>query len=1421
MNKQKKEFRQKGQGLVEILIYVAIFGAIATSLMAIVWNVTRIHSTQLASNEVDSNLRYVMNLINGKVREASLIDSATGSTLVLTMRGDTQTTFSVADGVLYIQEGSGEAVAITSDRVNVDALSFEKISMAGAKGGVKVDITLSYKAPNNPELAFTKNLLSTVNRVSAITFDSDILPGSPLLSVGASGQSWKYGYFSGTVTAGGDVNATGYVKGSTGLCIGSDCKTSWSAVSGVTGSGTTNYVTRWTSSSAIGDSVIYDDGTSVGIGDTTPDYKLDVDIGATAAYPLELTSSSKYIRIGALNSTYAHFDTDATSGFYFYDAITTAGNLTVSGTGTHSFAGTIDPTNVAAFTLTGAITGSGSPNISGIGDVSASTLTGNLVCTDCVNATEVEDIYVFNTSDTMSGSLGVGTDLTVGGYVSITGVSDSNGNLRFSAANPYIKASSYITMPGGLYVSGGTLYATNVAQFRGGIANDIAAYLTIAGGTSGYTYFSGNVGIGTTGPLGKLHVKGGAAYFDNPSGAIRVLETAGTEGANDLGIWLRGTNTFALADWNTGTRGVFINTTTGNVGIGTTNPTPHDPTRKALIVSDTTNNALIEIWGSNSGKTLLQSVGGNAYLAAYGSATGKLYIGTGASGATAMTILENGNVGIGTTGPGYKLDVSGTGRFTDTITAGSSGVSIQLGNGGDINFPSTDGTKTGVISFENNDRWYFANKILSSVGPIESAGSGNSYFTGGNVGIGTTTPGYKLQVTQSAADWTIHANGTGGYGLLATGSAYAGYFQGPIYGTGSLAVAGDLTVSGGDILFGATRPYLHGSGAYVDWHSDHATVGGMRFYRQDDTLLGYVYGTADYFGLLNNGGNWAYRIPAGTLNGEVVGDLTVSGGDITLSGTSQITAGGAESTYSALTVDGTKGGYGGINFRSGATNLGTLMVTASIQGFLDDADTGWDWYWLNGVLTAGTVPGARVTGTVPDADTVDTLHAASFLRSDADDTFTGKLSVGSTSERSAGMYGIYDSTKIGHIWSMGTSFAIPDDGSTFGTLYGMAYCHTNNANCKAGYGHQIDITQAGTIGIALGMAGSAWFGGSLTVAGSINGSNVVPVGQIALFDTACPTGWTRFSALDSYFPMGGATYGTYGGTWTHTHAVTGQSGGVIEPGVKEVPVTGGNGQYWSWHSHYAGSYATDSAYNIPPYLTMVFCKKNAGADLAEWTASREKYEPGTLVSLDPQVKEGVKISEKPYDEMLAGIVSTEPGWTVGSESSAKIQLALSGRVPAKVSLLNGPIKIGDSITTSSIPGVGMKATKAGQIVGKAMEDFDPSLGSGQAVPCPEGTAEGIVCGKITVLANLSWFGGSEENHQSIITTFIQKVKQALASLGLWIENKVAKVKELIAEKIFAKTVQVEQLEMVDKSTGEIYCTWIEKGEWMKEKGDCE
>ena len=47
-------------------------------------------------------------------------------------------------------------------------------------------------------------------------------------------------------------------------------------------------------------------------------------------------------------------------------------------------------------------------------------------------------------------------------------------------------------------------------------------------------------------------------------------------------------------------------------------------------------------------------------------------------------------------------------------------------------------------------------------------------------------------------------------------------------------------------------------------------------------------------------------------------------------------------------------------------------------------------------------------------------------------------------------------------------------------------------------------------------------------------------------------------------------------------------------------------------------------------------------------------------------------------------------------------VALSGRVPVKVTTKNGEIRPGDYITTSDISGVGMRATEAGRVIGKAL-----------------------------------------------------------------------------------------------------------------------
>jgi hypothetical protein len=191
---------------------------------------------------------------------------------------------------------------------------------------------------------------------------------------------------------------------------------------------------------------------------------------------------------------------------------------------------------------------------------------------------------------------------------------------------------------------------------------------------------------------------------------------------------------------------------------------------------------------------------------------------------------------------------------------------------------------------------------------------------------------------------------------------------------------------------------------------------------------------------------------------------------------------------------------------SGATTPDWLRVAGTGFGILPYSNgnsyigtSSWRFKEIHGVTifengTQLTSKFLGINAKAVDSDKLDGISSESFMRSDADDTFTGKLSVGSTSQRDSGIYGTYDSYKIGHVWSMGTAYSIPADGSTFGNLYGMAYKYTNNTTggTMAG-GHQIVFTNAGTPGAAIGLNGGIWTKGKIEA-----GSNIETTGTVVI-----------------------------------------------------------------------------------------------------------------------------------------------------------------------------------------------------------------------------------------------------------------------------------------------------------------------------------
>lgn len=112
----------------------------------------------------------------------------------------------------------------------------------------------------------------------------------------------------------------------------------------------------------------------------------------------------------------------------------------------------------------------------------------------------------------------------------------------------------------------------------------------------------------------------------------------------------------------------------------------------------------------------------------------------------------------------------------------------------------------------------------------------------------------------------------------------------------------------------------------------------------------------------------------------------------------------------------------------------------------------------------------------------------------------GKIVPYSTATRRSGVYGVYDSTKIGHIWSMGSAYQIADDGANFGNLYGFAYKHINNTTGGTmANGHQAVWCENGTPKVAIGtnfwVANNATIGGTLSV-NTLTIKNTEAIGHI-------------------------------------------------------------------------------------------------------------------------------------------------------------------------------------------------------------------------------------------------------------------------------------------------------------------------------------
>ena len=125
-------------------------------------------------------------------------------------------------------------------------------------------------------------------------------------------------------------------------------------------------------------------------------------------------------------------------------------------------------------------------------------------------------------------------------------------------------------------------------------------------------------------------------------------------------------------------------------------------------------------------------------------------------------------------------------------------------------------------------------------------------------------------------------------------------------------------------------------------------------------------------------------------------------------------------------------------------------------------------------------------------------------------------------------------------------------------------------------------------------------------------------------------------------------------------------------------------------------------------------------DVAEWVPSTQKLAAGTVVVLDASRGNHVLASLGAYDTRVAGVISAQPGLSLGEKGEGKVLVATTGRVKVKVDATKSPIKIGDLIVTSEVEGVAMKSEpvslggvalhRPGTLIGKALESLEKGTG---------------------------------------------------------------------------------------------------------------
>jgi hypothetical protein len=454
----------------------------------------------------------------------------------------------------------------------------------------------------------------------------------------------------------------------------------------VTGTGTTNYLPKFTGASTIGNSSLNDDGTSVAVGIALTANTGNLQVGGTANTSLFAQQGTDTVRMGvrASGRTGIVFDSSNatfTNRMWYIDNVGANGSLTIGRSGL----------DVLTFSNGGNL---------GLG-----------VTPSAWSAYKAFEIGY------------------VGNGLFATGQNDIN-----ILSNAYFNAG---------YKYGGTGKA-NLFE----IYNGEYYFMTAPSGTAGnaitftqaMTLFStGNLAVGTTTDASRKLDVNGVIRTQNAGSAGAPSIELGTS-AQGNGLFYPTTNTIAIATNDTERMRI---TSAGLVGIGTVNSflaqlnvgrISAGATTRALSLYNNSSNVAdtgvaIEFYPNTGNDDRCAKIS-SVNTTTVNNADLRFFTSNDAAPAERMRITSGGNVGIGTNSPQAPLQVNGNFRLYTTNGDGNElrGIFSVGGAADPLSFSMYKGNATTIGTFLTAD--------------------GTSYFNGGNVLVATTTDNGqgKLQV---------------------------------------------------------------------------------------------------------------------------------------------------------------------------------------------------------------------------------------------------------------------------------------------------------------------------------------------------------------------------------------------------------------------------------------------------------------------------------------------------------------------------------------------------------------------------------------------------------------------------------------------------------------------------------------------------